>query len=171
MGDVGPSNATWGYAFRGQRILAAALQQLVEQHNLGQSPAGATSKPRLLFGGCSAGARGAMVWLDFIQGMLQNLGVDMEARGRGAGGAHLSAWAQAAALTAFRLRPRSLPRPQVAGLLDSGMWIDMDPTEPGAPTLAVRTAAAEAAAARVPARLRALTALTRCALAARPPAG
>ncbi len=80
MGDTGPNNATWGYAFRGQRIITAALTQLVQQHGMGLWPAGAPGKPRLLFGGCSAGARGAMVNLDRISATLNSLGVDMQAR-------------------------------------------------------------------------------------------
>jgi hypothetical protein len=80
MGDTGPNNDTWGYAFRGQRIITAALTQLVQQHGMGMYPAGAPGKPRLLFGGCSAGARGAMVNLDGIGTTLQGLGVDMQAR-------------------------------------------------------------------------------------------
>jgi hypothetical protein len=82
MGDTGPSNETWGYAFRGQRILAAALTQLVQSHGMGLWPAGAPGAPRLLFGGCSAGARGALANLDSVGPLLKSLGVEMQVRGR-----------------------------------------------------------------------------------------
>ena len=84
MGDVGPSEATWSYSFRGRRIIAAALSQLVTQHGLGSNFPGSTTTPRLVFGGCSAGARGAMVNLDFIEAELRALNVSMQARRGGA---------------------------------------------------------------------------------------
>jgi hypothetical protein len=54
-GDVGASAATFGYEFRGSRIVAAVMQDLMQRHGLGSKDG-----TRLLFGGCSAGAIGAM---------------------------------------------------------------------------------------------------------------
>ncbi len=59
------SSATFNFAFRGARIVAATLQDLVASHGLGSSPG-----TRLLFGGCSAGAIGAMNWLDRVPQLL-----------------------------------------------------------------------------------------------------
>lgn len=50
-----------GLTFAGQRIVAAVLRALATVHGLGQTPG-----QRLLFGGCSAGARGAMFHLDAV---------------------------------------------------------------------------------------------------------
>jgi hypothetical protein len=54
-----------GWAFKGQRIVAATIAALVAHNGFGSVPG-----TRLLFGGCSAGARGAMFSLDYIQAML-----------------------------------------------------------------------------------------------------
>ena len=80
MGDVGASEATWGFAFRGQRILAAAFTQLITKHQLGVSLP-SSAPPRVLFGGCSAGARGAMANLENVQSLFEshNLTVDVRA--------------------------------------------------------------------------------------------
>ena len=59
-----------GLYFRGQAIVEAVLADLVQQQNLGQN-----SADRLLFGGCSAGARGAMFTLDSVADMLARSGV------------------------------------------------------------------------------------------------
>jgi hypothetical protein len=64
-GDAGPDSNTFGFQFRGQRIIAATLRTLMLQHGLGSPTANATGS-RLLFSGCSAGSRGAMFNLDFI---------------------------------------------------------------------------------------------------------
>jgi hypothetical protein len=64
-GDVGASSATFGYQFRGSRIVAATLSDLAKTHGLGSTPGA-----RLLFGGCSAGAIGAMNWLDTVPSMV-----------------------------------------------------------------------------------------------------
>ncbi len=61
-GDAGPESNSFGFQFRGQRIIAATLRTLMLQHGLG-APG---SNSRLLFSGCSAGSRGAMFNLDFI---------------------------------------------------------------------------------------------------------
>jgi hypothetical protein len=108
MGDVGASNETFGYAFRGRRIIKAAITQMVQQHGMGTVAPGVTTPPRLLFGGCSAGARGAMANLDFVSEILTSLNVSME----------------------------------VAGLLDSGIWLDVIPAVPNTPSLADEAQAA-----------------------------
>ena len=79
MGDAGadaPGN-TIGWNFRGNRIVRAIIRDLVEQHGMGTNGLG----ERLLFGGCSAGSRGAMANLDFIQPLVP-AGVQARARAR-----------------------------------------------------------------------------------------
>ena len=63
IGDVPASSATYGWAFRGQRIVSATFTSLAATHGLG-------SGAEVLFGGCSAGARGTIVLLDYIAAML-----------------------------------------------------------------------------------------------------
>ena len=64
-----------GLAFRGQAIVEAVVRALVVQQNMGGTD-------RLLFGGCSAGARGAMFNLDYVQVMLATAGApQVELRG------------------------------------------------------------------------------------------
>ena len=60
FGNAGASSDTFGFSFRGARIVAATLQALVQTHGLGASG----SEERLLFGGCSAGGRGVLTNLD-----------------------------------------------------------------------------------------------------------
>lgn len=64
-GDVGASDATFGYNFRGFRIITATVTALIEKHGMGSAPGS-----RLLFGGCSAGAIGAMNALDEVAQMV-----------------------------------------------------------------------------------------------------
>jgi len=85
MGDVAASSATWGYAFRGQRIIEATIADLQARHGMA---AGA----EVIFGGCSAGARGALVNLDYISSMVPTGST-------------------------------------VRGLLDSGLWVDVEPID------------------------------------------
>ena len=59
---------TDGWAFKGQRIVEATLAALASHYGFGAARGGRTT--RLLFGGCSAGARGAMFNLDYVQGMV-----------------------------------------------------------------------------------------------------
>lgn len=63
VGDVAASAATYNYAFRGQRLIEATLTDLALNRGL-------TGSAQVLFGGCSAGARGAMFNLDYIQALL-----------------------------------------------------------------------------------------------------
>jgi hypothetical protein len=60
-GDVPASQATWSFAFRGARIVSAVITSLVADKGMGAAPG-----TRLLFGGCSAGAIGAMNNLDAV---------------------------------------------------------------------------------------------------------
>ena len=85
MGDAAASSATFGYAFRGQRIIAATMADLQARHGMA---AGAD----VVFGGCSAGARGAMINLDYIQALAP-------------------------------------PGSTVRGLIDSGLWVDVEPID------------------------------------------
>lgn len=59
------------FQFRGQRVVKAVLKDLVESQKLGSGLAG---RDRVIFGGYSAGARGAMVHLDYVQEELQAAG-------------------------------------------------------------------------------------------------
>jgi hypothetical protein len=78
VGDISAADATAlattknvaggdGWAFKGQRIIEATLAVLVAHMGLGAPSAGTS---RLLFGGCSAGARGALFNADFLAPML-----------------------------------------------------------------------------------------------------
>ena len=65
MGDA----EAFGRLFRGTAVVSAVLHELVATHGLGTG--GAAAPPDLLlFGGLSAGARGAMAHLDFVRSML-----------------------------------------------------------------------------------------------------
>jgi Pectinacetylesterase len=70
VGDVEASPDTFNMAFRGQRIVAAALALTVSKFGMGS-----TAGQRLLFAGCSAGSRGAMFTIDYLPAMLHDLGV------------------------------------------------------------------------------------------------
>jgi len=63
MGDVGASAATFNLNFRGQAIVRATMADLAAAQGLGVGS-------QVVFGGCSAGARGAAFLLDSIQPML-----------------------------------------------------------------------------------------------------
>ena len=62
FGDAPASNETFGFAFRGSRIVATTLTALVAHNGLGASG----GQERLLFAGCSAGGRGVLTNLDAI---------------------------------------------------------------------------------------------------------
>jgi hypothetical protein len=55
-----------GWNFRGARVIQNVLTELVEIHGLGQR----SIKDTILFGGASAGGRGAMIHLDYVSKML-----------------------------------------------------------------------------------------------------
>lgn len=98
VGDSGPAEnalnatlnaaGTYGWWFKGQRIVQATMAALVSNFGLGSLP-----NTRLLFGGCSSGARGAMYTLDYLSSMV----------------------------------PAGV---QVRGLLDSPMWVLVNPMLP-----------------------------------------
>jgi hypothetical protein len=60
---VGPD--TFGFQFRGSRIVAAVINDLISTHGMGS-----TAGERLLFGGCSAGAIGAMNNIEAVAALL-----------------------------------------------------------------------------------------------------
>ena len=111
VGDAGPESNDWGFYFKGQRILEAALKQLQQgvtvttvnvEHFLNHTHAtntvtttyALTAADKVLFGGCSAGGRGALFNLDYVQSML----------------------------------PAGAP--PVLGFFDSALWVDMLPLDP-----------------------------------------
>jgi O-palmitoleoyl-L-serine hydrolase len=63
VGDAPSSSATWGYNFRGQRVIRSALNDLVYNGKL-------TSESSILLAGGSAGARGMMNNVDFLSSYL-----------------------------------------------------------------------------------------------------
>lgn len=83
------------FAFRGRDIVSAIFADLVATQGLGAVP-----DTRVLYGGCSAGARGAMFNLDRVASTL---------------------------LPALLPTPGNLAR--VGGLLDSAFWVDMAPLD------------------------------------------
>ena len=60
-GDAPASDDTYGFTFRGSRVVAAVINALVSEQGMGSTPGA-----RLLFGGCSAGAIGAMNNLEAV---------------------------------------------------------------------------------------------------------
>ena len=62
FGDAAASSETFGFAFRGSRIVSATIAAMQKYNGLGSSGA----PERLLFGGCSAGGRGVLVNLDAV---------------------------------------------------------------------------------------------------------
>jgi len=64
---------SYGWAFKGQRIIESTFAVLQAHFGLGSLPSS-----RLLYSGCSAGARGAMFNIDFIRPFIP---ADMELRG------------------------------------------------------------------------------------------
>jgi O-palmitoleoyl-L-serine hydrolase len=69
VGDAAASQETWGYHFRGQRVLRSALSDLVSRGKL-------TVNSSILLGGGSAGARGMMNNVDFLSSYLPNGSTD-----------------------------------------------------------------------------------------------
>ena len=59
------SRATWGFSFRGSRVVPAVMTSLMQRGLLGGVPG-----QRMLFGGCSAGAIGAMANIEAVAAML-----------------------------------------------------------------------------------------------------
>ena len=73
---MGASPATFGFAFRGARIVPAVIDSLAFHYGLGSIPG-----HRLLFGGCSAGAIGAMNNLDAVAAQAASLPFPVETKG------------------------------------------------------------------------------------------
>ncbi len=63
MGDRDASNASFGYHFKGQHTVKAAVHLMVSKYGLGQ-----IEGQTLVLAGGSAGGRGAMVNLDYMKG-------------------------------------------------------------------------------------------------------
>ena len=59
MGNVGASNSTWGFHFRGQALVQAMMTALTTTHHL-------DTATKIYFVGCSAGARGVMTNVDIL---------------------------------------------------------------------------------------------------------
>lgn len=59
MGDVASSDITWGWSFRGQRIVLQFIRELIEKR-------GMNGNSTVLLAGGSAGARGMMVTIDLL---------------------------------------------------------------------------------------------------------
>lgn len=72
-GHMGGDATAFGLKFQGRRILQAVLKDLVDRHGLASS-----SGHIVILSGQSAGGRGAMVNLDFIQGMVAAAGGSTE---------------------------------------------------------------------------------------------
>jgi hypothetical protein len=71
MGDRAASDETFGYHFRGRRVIAASIAAL-KTKGLANG-----HSQRLFFGGASAGGRGAMAALDFVSGYLNQPAVSV----------------------------------------------------------------------------------------------
>ena len=59
MGDVAASDETWGWHFRGQALVIAMIQDIIQLYNM-------TSNTTIVLGGGSAGARGMMTLVDLL---------------------------------------------------------------------------------------------------------
>jgi len=80
--DAHMGNATaMGYQFRGHQVVQAVLSDLVDRRGLGSQSLSSQDRDLLIFGGGSAGARGAMVHLDYVQEMLGAAGGNVDVVG------------------------------------------------------------------------------------------
>lgn len=68
LGDVGASDATWGWHFRGEQVVRSTFGKLIDTFGLGSS-----AGQRLVISGSSAGARGAAVWMDHTEELLSDV--------------------------------------------------------------------------------------------------
>jgi hypothetical protein len=66
MGDA----EAFGMQFRGQTLVHATIEDMISTQGMGAGS-------RLLFGGCSAGARGTMAHLDNVAAMLGGIGIEV----------------------------------------------------------------------------------------------
>lgn len=96
----GASDAGFGFPFSmtGRNYVTAVFSELVKTHGLGSAPG-----TRVLYTGCSAGGRGALFNLEYVQSLLA---------------------------TQLLATPSNMVA--YGGLLDSAFWMDIDPV-PGAP--------------------------------------
>jgi hypothetical protein len=92
-GNIGASNVPFNFNFRGAEIVTAIFKDLASKHGMGS-----TTGTRIMYGGCSAGARGALFNLDRIATLVNS-----------------NALFPRANLAAF------------GGLLDSAFWVDIPP--------------------------------------------
>lgn len=68
---------SFGWQFRGEAVVKETLRDLVVNRGLGAGP----KRHRLIFGGGSAGARGAMVHLDYVSEMLGDVAGNVDVVG------------------------------------------------------------------------------------------
>jgi hypothetical protein len=66
MGNIAASNATWGFHFRGQKLIRAMLKDLQKKYNL-------AAAQQVVFAGESAGGRGVMTNIDNLVQSSDNL--------------------------------------------------------------------------------------------------
>lgn len=80
--DAHMGNTTaFGFQFRGHPVVQSVLRDLVDRRGLGSRGSGSKGRDLLIFGGGSAGARGAMVHLDYVQEMLGAAGAHVDVVG------------------------------------------------------------------------------------------
>lgn len=76
--DAHMGDATWmKWQFRGKVVVQAVMKDLVERYKLG----GGSGRELLIFGGGSAGARGAMVHIDYLPEMIGPAAANLEIKG------------------------------------------------------------------------------------------
>ena len=118
FGDAPASSSTFGFAFRGSRIVTAAIAALTQYNGLGASG----GPERLLFAGCSAGGRGVLTNLDAVAAAVpSNVRVQGMVRAR-----------RAAPLPAHLVVP---PLTLRCLQLDAAAWVDVQPIIPNMLTL------------------------------------
>lgn len=67
-GNIGAENVPFGFNFRGHQVVTALFSDLVAARGLGNKP-----ETAVLYGGCSAGARGVLFNADRVGALLQTL--------------------------------------------------------------------------------------------------
>lgn len=67
LGDVKARDTTWGWHFRGEQVVRSTFKRLIDDFGLG-----ASEGQRLVLAGESAGARGAIVWMDHLNELLSD---------------------------------------------------------------------------------------------------
>lgn len=131
-----PAEATeakygFSFGFHGRRILKATLEALQQDFGLG-----ATSGTKILMGGCSAGARGAMYNVDSVAAGVPE-GVTVQARPRSPRRRPLFPRLPRVVGRHVCGRSHSSIRPLDAqALLDSSLWINVEPYQSSITSLA-----------------------------------